>query len=99
MPRMGLDNRPSSRIALVAQHLSPAPFITTAARSFSASPVTSSTPSRSSSQSGSRPLSTMSTQPEHPTLLIPGPIEFDDAVLNSMSHYRYVTGPARSMDV
>ncbi|PHH83821.1 hypothetical protein CDD82_10 [Ophiocordyceps australis] len=26
------------------------------------------------------------TQP-HPTLLIPGPIEFDDAVLQSMSHY------------
>ncbi|KAL1883095.1 hypothetical protein VTK73DRAFT_10021 [Phialemonium thermophilum] len=29
----------------------------------------------------------MSTQPEHPTLLIPGPIEFDDAVLQSMSHF------------
>lgn len=29
-------------------------------------------------------------QPEHPTLLIPGPIEFDDAVLESMSHYRQV---------
>jgi len=29
----------------------------------------------------------MSSQPEHPTLLIPGPIEFDDAVLQSMSHY------------
>lgn len=29
-------------------------------------------------------------QPEHPTLLIPGPIELDDAVLQSMSHYRYV---------
>lgn len=29
----------------------------------------------------------MSSQPEHATLLIPGPIEFDDAVLNSMSHY------------
>jgi alanine-glyoxylate transaminase/serine-glyoxylate transaminase/serine-pyruvate transaminase len=72
--------------------LSPASSITTAARSFSASSATSSTPSRSLSQSGSRPLSTMSTQPEHPTLLIPGPIEFDDAVLNSMSHYRYVTG-------
>ena len=28
-------------------------------------------------------------QPEHPTLLIPGPVEFDDAVLNAMSHYRY----------
>ncbi|CAM1509073.1 Fc.00g028120.m01.CDS01 [Cosmosporella sp. VM-42] len=29
----------------------------------------------------------MSTQPEHATLLIPGPIEFDDEVLQSMSHY------------
>jgi alanine-glyoxylate transaminase / serine-glyoxylate transaminase / serine-pyruvate transaminase len=29
----------------------------------------------------------MSTQPPHPALLIPGPIEFDDAVLQSMSHY------------
>ena len=32
----------------------------------------------------------MSSQATHPTLLIPGPIEFDDAVLQSMSHYRYV---------
>ncbi|KAI1083881.1 alanine-glyoxylate aminotransferase [Whalleya microplaca] len=29
----------------------------------------------------------MSSQPEHATLLIPGPIEFDDAVLQSMSHF------------
>ncbi|CZS99289.1 related to several transaminases [Rhynchosporium agropyri] len=29
----------------------------------------------------------MSGQPNHPALLIPGPIEFDDAVLQSMSHY------------
>ncbi|KAJ5562186.1 Serine-pyruvate aminotransferase/2-aminoethylphosphonate-pyruvate transaminase [Penicillium sp. DV-2018c] len=29
----------------------------------------------------------MSTQAPHNTLLIPGPIEFDDAVLQSMSHY------------
>ncbi|RPA91259.1 PLP-dependent transferase [Choiromyces venosus 120613-1] len=28
----------------------------------------------------------MSTQAAHPTLLIPGPIEFDDAVLGSMAH-------------
>lgn len=33
----------------------------------------------------------MSPQAAHPALLIPGPIEFDDAVLQSMSHYRYVT--------
>jgi hypothetical protein len=32
----------------------------------------------------------MSSQPPHPALLIPGPIEFDDAVLQSMSHFRYV---------
>ncbi|CAL3972576.1 unnamed protein product, partial [Diplocarpon coronariae] len=29
----------------------------------------------------------MSSQPNHPALLIPGPIEFDDAVLQSMSHF------------
>ncbi len=34
--------------------------------------------------------SKMANQTDHPTLLIPGPIEFDDAVLKSMSHYRYV---------
>lgn len=27
-------------------------------------------------------------QPEHPALLIPGPVEFDDAVLGAMSHFR-----------
>lgn len=36
-----------------------------------------------------RKSSNMSSQAPHPTLLIPGPIEFDDAVLQSMSHYRY----------
>ncbi|KAF2155609.1 PLP-dependent transferase, partial [Myriangium duriaei CBS 260.36] len=29
----------------------------------------------------------MSSQPDHPALLIPGPIEFDDEVLQAMSHY------------
>ena len=28
-------------------------------------------------------------QPEHPALLIPGPVEFDDDVLGAMSHYRW----------
>ncbi|CAI6338306.1 unnamed protein product [Periconia digitata] len=31
--------------------------------------------------------SNMSSQPPHPALLIPGPIEFDDAVLQAMGHY------------
>jgi aspartate aminotransferase-like enzyme len=32
----------------------------------------------------------MSSQAAHPTLLIPGPIEFDDDVLMALSHPRYV---------
>ncbi|KAI9886882.1 MAG: hypothetical protein M1823_001318 [Watsoniomyces obsoletus] len=44
-------------------------------------PPSSSRPPRDSKMSSS------STQAAHPTLLIPGPIEFDDAVLESMSHY------------
>ncbi|KAI9735000.1 MAG: hypothetical protein M1834_002083 [Cirrosporium novae-zelandiae] len=32
---------------------------------------------------------TKSTQDPHPTLLIPGPIEFDDSVLKAMSHFSY----------
>lgn len=32
----------------------------------------------------------MSNQEPHATLLIPGPIEFDDEVLKTMSHFRYL---------
>lgn len=31
----------------------------------------------------------MSKQEKHPAVLIPGPIEYDDRVLEAMSHYRY----------
>lgn len=37
-----------------------------------------------------KPAANMSAQEPHPTVLIPGPIEYDDEVLKSMSHYRYV---------
>ena len=43
-------------------------------------------------QKPQEPAANMSTQPEHPSVLIPGPVEFDDAVLQSMGHYRYVEG-------
>lgn len=81
----------SRRLSLTANHLLPT------------APSSSSSSSSSSAQErvlGPRRLSTsttrtttqdsvtMSSQPEHSTLLIPGPIEFDDAVLQSMSHYR-----------
>ncbi|KEY64068.1 hypothetical protein S7711_07430, partial [Stachybotrys chartarum IBT 7711] len=72
MPR----HDPSSRLSLLSQHLSPG-------SASSSSPSTTS----SSVRSQARPQSTMSSQPPHPTLLIPGPIEFEDAVLQSMSHY------------
>ncbi|RAL00295.1 alanine--glyoxylate transaminase, partial [Aspergillus ibericus CBS 121593] len=52
---------------------------------------TATTPPRSTSPSppspSSFPAAKMSSQAPHPTLLIPGPIEFDDAVLQSMAHY------------
>lgn len=32
----------------------------------------------------------MPTQAAHPTILIPGPVEFDDAVLQAMAHPRLV---------
>lgn len=80
----------SRRLSLTANHL-----LSTAPSSSSSS----SSPAQARVQ-GPRRLSTtttttkaqdpatMSSQPEHSTLLIPGPIEFDDAVLQSMSHYR-----------
>ena len=81
---------PRTRLSLIARHLDPRP------------PIPINTPYTTERLSGaesiftqqSRPASSsskipkMSTQPEHPALLIPGPIEFDDAVLQSMSHYR-----------
>ncbi|TLS25559.1 hypothetical protein PpBr36_07119 [Pyricularia pennisetigena] len=65
----------ASRLSQISYHLS----------SPSRSNSTSATSSSSSDNSNNH--SNMSSQPEHPTLLIPGPIEFDDAVLQSMSHY------------
>jgi outer membrane biosynthesis protein TonB len=47
-------------------------------------------PPRTEPPKNPEPPKKMSNQAAHPALLIPGPIEFDDAVLSSMSHYRYV---------
>jgi len=35
-----------------------------------------------------KPSAHMSSQPPHPAVLIPGPIEYDDQVLQAMSHFR-----------
>ncbi|KAI1438659.1 alanine--glyoxylate aminotransferase [Xylaria sp. CBS 124048] len=78
MPRMAGPNNPALRLASISQHL--------AAQSQSSASASSLSVNQSRSLSGSS-VSKMSSQPSHPTLLIPGPIEFDDAVLQSMSHY------------
>ncbi|KAI0596047.1 pyridoxal phosphate-dependent transferase [Biscogniauxia sp. FL1348] len=73
---------PASRVSIISQHLTGVPPASTPSPSIS-NPL-SSIQARSLSSS---PSFNMSSQPDHPTLLIPGPIEFDDAVLQSMSHY------------
>lgn len=81
----------SNRVALISQHLHHGPhqqslaFSTRTASSLSQQ----ATNNRKLSTGSNTPPSTMSsTQAPHATLLIPGPIEFDDAVLQSMSHFR-----------
>lgn len=41
-----------------------------------------------STKTPTKPQNPMSSQAPHAAVLIPGPIEYDDAVLQSMSHYR-----------
>ncbi|KAI1447488.1 alanine--glyoxylate aminotransferase [Annulohypoxylon stygium] len=76
------SSNPAARVSIISRHLiggTQSPAHSTISNNISIS----STQSRNFSSS---PIK-MSSQPEHPTLLIPGPIEFDDAVLQSMSHY------------
>ncbi|KAI0418718.1 alanine--glyoxylate aminotransferase [Xylaria grammica] len=86
MPRIGgslpkvVANNPALRLSVISQHLTGQPQTSSGPSSFQSC-------SLSSSSSSLSPPSKMSSQPSHPTLLIPGPIEFDDAVLQSMSHH------------
>ncbi|KAJ4142677.1 hypothetical protein NW754_010118 [Fusarium falciforme] len=70
----------AGRISLVSRHLS-------SPSSYNAASAAQSVPSSTQNRRLSTSTATMSSQPPHATLLIPGPIEFDDAVLQSMSHY------------
>ena len=77
---------PLARLSVISRHLDPRPSvpINTA---LSIEKISSNASTQSRSFSSDKPK--MSGQPNHPTLLIPGPIEFDDAVLQTMSHNRY----------
>lgn len=88
MPRQNPPDNHPARLSLISRHLAPVYPINTP-YTVERLPDTIDTSLLPKTQS--RKLSTsakMSSQPAHPTLLIPGPIEFDDAVLQSMSHYR-----------
>lgn len=86
---------PHARLSMISRHLDPRPPISintpySIERDASAdSPPSLQRRFSSSAQISDPAKSKMSIQATHPTLLIPGPIEFDDAVLQSMSHYRF----------
>jgi alanine-glyoxylate transaminase/serine-glyoxylate transaminase/serine-pyruvate transaminase len=87
MPRQNPPDNHPARLSLISRHLAPVYPINTP-YTVERLPDTIDTSLLPKPQT--RKLSTsakMSSQPAHPTLLIPGPIEFDDAVLQSMSHY------------
>merc|ERR1711964_879566 len=84
---------PHARLSVISRHLDPRPPIpVNTPYSVERASSTQSIPAqvrRNSSSSQTSEKAAMSNQPNHPALLIPGPIEFDDAVLQSMSHYRF----------
>lgn len=90
----------NSRLSLISRHLHSSPPQTlTINTPYSAERQTASedtfnttqTPSsrtQSTHAGNTSPQRNMSSQEPHPAVLIPGPIEYDDEVLKSMSHYR-----------
>ena len=87
-----------SRLSLISRHLQPASSIplntpysaAERATQAPAGPKQSIDGSSFSTKTPATSQTPMSSQAPHATVLIPGPIEYDDAVLQSMSHYRYV---------
>jgi alanine-glyoxylate transaminase/serine-glyoxylate transaminase/serine-pyruvate transaminase len=90
--------RAGPRLKLFQQHLEPLSHLNTPFSTERAAPITPDpdplskqaryySSRRSIAEVKEVPVK-MSTQEPHPALLIPGPIEFDDAVLQAMSHYR-----------
>lgn len=89
-PPLPESANPPARLSLISRHLAPEYPINTP-YTVERLPDTIDTSLLPKTQTRKLSYSAkMSSQPPHPTLLIPGPIEFDDAVLQSMSHYRLV---------
>ena len=92
------SSRARPRLSLIERHLDRRPLIqlntTLTPERLGRSDSSSDNQQATSEQSSAA----MSAQPPHATLLIPGPIEFEDAVLQAMSHYRYVHSFCISMN-
>ncbi|TVY17105.1 Alanine--glyoxylate aminotransferase 1, partial [Lachnellula arida] len=78
---------PHERLSVISRHLDTCPAIPPNTSYSVESSSSNHQIKRFNSTSPSTEKSKMSSQANHPALLIPGPIEFDDAVLQSMSHY------------
>lgn len=83
---------PQSRLSLISRHLDQTPRVelnTPYAHERQSSPSDDIPYNPQPAAVQQEKKTNMSSQPPHPALLIPGPIEFDDQVLQSMSHFRY----------
>ncbi|TKX18645.1 aminotransferase-like protein 9 [Elsinoe australis] len=77
-----------NRLSLVSRHLSDQqPLQLNTPYSIERRPTAQDDLERIERQKANEKPTKMSSQAPHPALLIPGPIEFDDEVLQSMSHY------------
>lgn len=94
----GSNSQAKARLSVISRHLQPTPnnSLNTPysseqrARQIPAGPKQSIDSSTFSTRTPAKPQVPMSSQAPHPAVLIPGPIEYDDAVLQAMSHYRCV---------
>ncbi|KAK4190151.1 alanine--glyoxylate aminotransferase 1 [Podospora australis] len=87
MPRQKAPDNPAGRLSLISRHLAPVYPINTP---YTVERIPDTIDTSLLPKNQTRTLSTTTikmSQPPHATLLIPGPIEFDDAVLQSMSHF------------
>lgn len=89
-----LAHRATTRLQLLQQHLDPYSSRAIAPADYHPQVIRSVDTSTFvkekrflSTQAAHRHSVKMSNQEPHPALMIPGPIEFDDAVLGAMSHY------------
>lgn len=80
------------RLSLISRHLHTSPSTLAINTPYSTERISTSEAEfeqKIPQEPSSKKSGTMSKQAAHPTVLIPGPIEYSDEVLASMSHFRY----------